>query len=100
LNLVRNAEDAMPEGGELVIQTARVNGDIEVRLTDTGCGISPEHLPYLFDPFFTTKAQQGGMGLGLSVSYGIIKNAQGHIEVESEAGKGSMFRVFLPVCEA
>jgi len=100
LNLVRNAEDAMPEGGQLVIQTARTNGDIEVRLTDTGCGIPPEHLPYLFDPFFTTKAHQGGMGLGLSVLYGIIKNAQGHIEVESEAGKGSTFRVFLPVCEA
>jgi two-component system NtrC family sensor kinase len=100
LNLVRNAEDAMPEGGQLAIQTARINGDIEVRLTDTGCGIPPEHLPYLFDPFFTTKAQQGGMGLGLSVLYGIVKNAQGHIEVESEAGKGSTFRVFLPVCEA
>jgi signal transduction histidine kinase len=100
LNLVRNAEDAMPAGGQLVIETARINGDIEVRLTDTGCGIPREHLPYLFDPFFTTKAQQGGMGLGLSVLYGIIKNTQGHIEVESEAGRGSTFRVFLPVCEA
>jgi two-component system NtrC family sensor kinase len=100
LNLVRNAEDAMPEGGQLVIQTALANTEIEVRLTDTGCGIPPEHLPYLFDPFFTTKAQQGGMGLGLSVLYGTIKKAQGHVEVESEAGKGSTFRVFLPVGEA
>lgn len=100
LNLVRNAEDAMPEGGRLVMQTARVGRDVEVRMTDTGCGIPAEHLPYLFDPFFTTKTQQGGVGLGLSVIYGLIKNACGHIEVDSNVGKGTTFLVYLPACEA
>jgi signal transduction histidine kinase len=96
LNLVRNAEDAMPSGGLLTIQTGQVNEGIEISVTDTGCGIAAEHVPYLFDPFFTTKADQGGMGLGLSVLYGIITNANGRIEVESEVGKGSTFRVTLP----
>ncbi|HSF33814.1 MAG TPA: ATP-binding protein [Candidatus Tectomicrobia bacterium] len=96
LNLVRNAEDAMPSGGHLRIQTGPTDDGIEVSVTDTGCGIAPEHIPYLFDPFFTTKAAQGGMGLGLSVLYGIIKNAHGRIEVESEVGKGSALRVILP----
>jgi signal transduction histidine kinase len=100
LNLVRNAEDAMPSGGYLKIQTAPADGGMEVSVTDSGCGIAQEHIPYLFDPFFSTKADQGGMGLGLSVLYGIIKNAQGHVEVESEVGKGSTFRVILPACEA
>jgi signal transduction histidine kinase len=100
LNLVRNAEDAMPSGGHLRIQTAPADEGLEVIVTDSGCGIAQEHIPYLFDPFFSTKADQGGMGLGLSVLYGIIKNAHGHIEVESEVGKGSTFRVVLPACEA
>jgi signal transduction histidine kinase len=99
-NLVRNAEDAMPSGGHLRIQTAPTDAGIEVSITDSGCGIAPEHIPYLFDPFFTTKADQGGMGLGLSVLYGIIKNAHGRIEVESEVGKGSTFRVILSACRA
>lgn len=100
LNLVRNAEDAMPKGGHLTIQTRRSPDGVEVSVSDTGYGIPQEHLPYLFDPFFTTKAQQGGMGLGLSVLYGILKSAQGHIDVESEIGKGSTFRVFLPAWAA
>jgi signal transduction histidine kinase len=99
-NLVRNAEDAMPSGGHLRIQTAPADAGVEVSITDSGYGIAPEHIPYLFDPFFTTKADQGGMGLGLSVLYGIIKNAHGHIEVESEVGKGSTFRVILAACKA
>jgi signal transduction histidine kinase len=99
-NLVRNAEDAMPTGGQLSIQTAAADAGVEVRITDSGCGIAPEHIPYLFDPFFTTKAKQGGIGLGLSVLYGIIKNSQGSIEVESEVGKGSTFRVILATCKA
>jgi signal transduction histidine kinase len=90
----------MPSGGRLSIQTTPADAGIEVKITDSGCGIAPEHIPYLFDPFFTTKADQGGMGLGLSVLYGIIKNAQGHIEVESEVGKGSTFRVILAACKA
>jgi signal transduction histidine kinase len=100
LNLVRNAEDAMPSGGLLTIQTSQVGDGTEIRVTDTGCVIATEHLSYLFDPFFTTKAEQGGMGLGLSVIYGIIKNADGHIEVESEVDKGSTFRVILPAHKA
>jgi signal transduction histidine kinase len=99
-NLVRNAEDAMPSGGHLKIQTAPAEAGVEVSITDSGCGITPEHIPYLFDPFFTTKADQGGMGLGLSVLYGIIKNAHGRIEVESEVGKGSTFLVILAACKA
>jgi len=99
-NLVRNAEDAMPSGGHLRIQTAPADAGVEVSITDSGCGIAPEHIPYLFDPFFTTKADQGGMGLGLSVLYGIIKNAHGRIEVESEVGKGSTFQVILSACKA
>ena len=88
----------MPSGGRLMIQTALADAGMEVSVSDSGCGIAPEHIPYLFDPFFTTKADQGGMGLGLSVIYGIIKNAHGHIEVESEIGKGSTFRVILAAC--
>ncbi len=99
-NLVRNAEDAMLGGGHLRIQTSPADAGMEVSISDSGCGIAPEHIPYLFDPFFTTKADQGGMGLGLSVIYGIIKNAHGHIEVESKVGKGSTFRVILAACKA
>jgi two-component system, NtrC family, sensor kinase len=99
-NLVRNAEDAMPSGGHLRIQTTPADAGVEVSIADSGCGIAAEHIPYLFDPFFTTKADQGGMGLGLSVLYGILKNAHGRIEVESEVGKGSTFRVIFPTCKA
>jgi signal transduction histidine kinase len=98
LNIVRNGEDAMPAGGELAIRTARRGHLVECSITDTGCGISPEHRGRLFDPFFTTKGKERGMGLGLSVSYGIIQGANGHIDAESEVGKGSIFRVSLPVC--
>ncbi|MDQ3828026.1 MAG: ATP-binding protein [Candidatus Tectomicrobia bacterium] len=96
LNIVRNAEDAMPRGGELVIRTARAGGFVELGIADTGCGISEEYRERIFDPFFTTKQQGRGMGLGLAVSYGIIKAVNGHIEVASEVGKGSSFRVRLP----
>jgi signal transduction histidine kinase len=99
-NLVRNAEDAMPNGGQLRLQTVSTEASAEVTISDSGCGIAAEHIPYLFDPFFTTKADQGGMGLGLSVLYGIITNANGRIEVESEVGMGSTFRVILPACNA
>jgi signal transduction histidine kinase len=96
LNMVRNAEDAMPQGGELVIRTAREGYFIELSIADTGCGVSEEYRERIFDPFFTTKRQGRGMGLGLAVSYGIIQAANGHIEVASEVGKGSSFRVRLP----
>jgi two-component system, NtrC family, sensor kinase len=99
LNLVRNAADAMPQGGELVIRTAHQGQFVELSIADTGCGIPAEHREHIFDPFFTTKRRGRGMGLGLSVSYGIITAARGRIEVESEVGKGSTFRVSLPAVQ-
>jgi signal transduction histidine kinase len=99
LNLVRNAEDAMPQGGELVICTAQQGQCIELGIADTGCGIPAEQREHIFDPFFTTKRRGKGMGLGLSVLYGIITAANGRIEVESEVGKGSTFRVRLPAVQ-
>ncbi|HEX9871458.1 MAG TPA: PAS domain S-box protein [Candidatus Tectomicrobia bacterium] len=96
LNLVCNAADAMPHGGELMIRTACEGPSVEVSISDNGCGIPEEHLNHLFDPFFTTKEREKGLGLGLSVSYEIIQAANGRIEVDSEVGKGSTFRVSLP----
>ncbi len=100
LNIVRNAEDAMPGGGSLSIHTTRQDRSVEIRIADTGCGIAEEHLRHVFDPFFTTKAKEQGMGIGLWVSYGVIQTANGTIAVDSELGKGSTFRVTLPGCEA
>jgi signal transduction histidine kinase len=99
LNMVRNAEDAMPSGGELTIRTTQQRGSVVLSLTDTGYGIPAEHRDHIFDPFFTTKRRGRGVGLGLSVSYGIITAARGYIEVESEVGKGSTFRVTLPAMQ-
>jgi signal transduction histidine kinase len=96
-NIIRNAEQAMSAGGALVIQTIRQGDRIQVRITDTGGGIPPEHLGQVFAPFFTTKGHGGGKGLGLAISYGLVVSANGHIDVESEVGKGSTFRVSLPV---
>jgi two-component system NtrC family sensor kinase len=99
LNMVRNAEDAMPQGGELRICTAWQGPVVELSVADTGSGIAAEHREHIFDPFFTTKGRGKGVGLGLSVSYGIIAAANGRIEVESEVGKGSTFRVSLPAAQ-
>jgi C4-dicarboxylate-specific signal transduction histidine kinase len=99
LNMVRNAEDAMPQGGELVIRTAQQGRFVELSIADTGCGIPAEHREHIFDPFFTTKRRGRGVGLGLSVSYGIITAANGRVEVESEVGKGTMFLVSLPALQ-
>ncbi len=96
LNMVRNAEDVMPQGGDLVIRTTRKGQAVEVSITATGGGIRHEYLERLFEPFFTTKEKGRGLGLGLSISYGIIKSANGHIDVEREVGRGSTFRVSLP----
>ena len=100
LNMVRNAEDAMPGGGCLSIQTTRQGNKVEAIIGDTGCGIPEAQRRHVFDPFFSTKAKDQGMGLGLWVSYGIIQSANGSIVVESEVGKGSTFRVSLPAFEA
>lgn len=97
LNLFMNARDAMPGGGMLEVRTAAQNGSVEIEVTDTGTGIPPEHLHRIFDPFFTTKASGRGTGLGLSVSYGIIKEHAGKIDVRSTPGKGTSFRLEFPV---
>jgi len=96
LNLFMNARDAMPSGGMLEVRSAAHNGSVEVEVTDTGAGISREDLARIFDPFFTTKATARGTGLGLSVSYGIIKEHAGKIEVRSTPGKGTSFRLEFP----
>jgi two-component system, NtrC family, sensor kinase len=96
LNLFLNARDAMPSGGMLEVRTAAHNGSVEVEVADTGAGIPREHIHRIFDPFFTTKASGRGTGLGLSVSYGIIKEHAGKIDVRSTPGKGTSFHVEFP----
>jgi PAS domain S-box-containing protein len=96
LNLFLNARDAMPSGGMLEVRTACYDGNVEVEITDTGVGIPREMQGRIFDPFFTTKLSGGGTGLGLSVSYGIIKEHAGKIEVRSTPGKGTSFRLAFP----
>jgi two-component system NtrC family sensor kinase len=96
LNLFLNARDAMPAGGMLEVRTTAHNGSVEVEVADTGAGIPREHINRIFDPFFTTKANGRGTGLGLSVSYGIIKEHAGKIDVRSTPGKGTSFHVEFP----
>jgi len=112
MNLVINARDAMPEGGELCITLSRgvvtdkvrcvicgqfIEGEwVCIRVTDTGTGISPDVLPYIFDPFFTTKEIGKGTGLGLAQVYGIVAQHEGHIEVATQVGKGTTFAIYLP----
>jgi len=106
LNIIINALDATDPGGSITITSGigvstskpGQNG-IEILCTDTGCGISPENLNKLFDPFFTTKDVGQGTGLGLSVSYGIVERHGGTIWVQSKVGKGSTFKVWLPIEE-
>jgi len=97
LNLFMNARDAMPSGGMLEVRTGAHNGSVEIEVSDTGAGIPPEHIHRIFDPFFTTKATGRGTGLGLSVSYGIIKEHAGKVDVRSTPGKGTSFRLEFPV---
>ncbi len=96
LNLFLNARDAMPTGGMLEVRTAAHNGSVEIEIVDTGNGIPREHIHKIFDPFFTTKATGHGTGLGLSVSYGIIKEHAGRIDVRSTPGRGTSFHVEFP----
>src|ERR1700678_4020971 len=97
LNLFMNARDAMPSGGMLEVRTGAHNGSVAVEVTDTGSGIPAENLHRIFDPFFTTKATGRGTGLGLSVSYGIIKEHAGKVDVRSTPGKGTSFRLEFPL---
>ena len=100
LNLMYNASDAMLDSGTLTVTASRKAGTerfLDVMVSDTGCGITEEDKEKIFDPFFTIKAEGKGVGLGLSVVYGIITRHNGTIEVESEPGKGSTFKVRLPL---
>ncbi|HEX4342571.1 MAG TPA: response regulator [Verrucomicrobiae bacterium] len=111
LNLIVNARDAMPEGGEIIVSTERINttayylkshseasmGEfICLKVTDTGTGIAPGHLPHIFEPFFSTKEIGKGTGLGLATVYGIVKQHRGWIDVESQLEKGTTFKIFFP----
>lgn len=96
LNLFLNARDAMPTGGILEVRTAAHNGSVEIEVADTGNGIPRDHIHKIFDPFFTTKPGGRGTGLGLSVSYGIIKEHAGKIDVRSTPGRGTSFHVEFP----
>jgi signal transduction histidine kinase len=97
LNLLTNARSAMPDGGSILIETALIEDGRSIRLTvrDTGVGIPPEVLPKIFDPFFTTRSD--GTGLGLAISHGIMADHRGTIEVSSDVGKGTVFRLTFPV---
>jgi len=97
LNLILNAMQAMPNGGNLTIRATSVDGFIRVAISDTGIGIPADNLEKIFEPFFTTKEAGDGTGLGLSVSYSIIEKHGGRIEVESRVNEGTTFAVFLPM---
>ena len=114
MNLAVNACDAMPSGGELIIRTADETIGVEyveknpqatagnhvcLTVTDTGCGIPAENILRVFEPFFTTKEVGRGTGLGLATVYGIVKQHHGWITIDSEVGKGTTFRIFLPMAD-
>ncbi|MFA6314053.1 MAG: ATP-binding protein, partial [Sterolibacterium sp.] len=99
MNLLMNAAQAIAEHGTISLRTGRQGNEVWVEIADTGCGIAPENLKRVFDPFYTTKAVGKGTGLGLSLSYGIVQRHHGRIEARSELGKGSAFRVVLPVAQ-
>ena len=98
VNMVFNAVDAMPEGGTLSLRSRTVGESVIVEVVDTGVGMYPEVRSKIFDPFFTTKGK-AGLGLGLAVSFGIIRRHGGNIDVESQYGKGTEFRITLPLAK-
>ena len=100
MNLLVNAAHAIDQRGTITLRTGQEGEQVWVEVEDTGKGIAPEHLKRIFEPFFTTKPVGKGTGLGLSLSYGIVQKHGGRIEVDSVAGKGTRFRVWLPVRQA
>ncbi len=100
INILNNAIQAMPHGGQVTVATGtRPEREVYVQVSDTGAGIAEEDLRKIFDPFFTTKQPGGGTGLGLSVSYRIVRDHGGRIEVTSSPGQGATFQVILPLGE-
>ena len=97
LNMFLNSIQAMPDGGTLNVKSYIHEKTVCIAISDTGVGISPENIEKIFDPFFTTKKVGEGTGLGLSVSYGIIKQHRGEVFVESELGKGTIFVIKFPI---
>jgi signal transduction histidine kinase len=99
MNLIMNAKHAMGKEGSLTISTEyrKNKGNVVIKIADSGHGIDKKDMARIFDPFFTTKPTGEGTGLGLSVSYGIVKNHGGDILVESEVGNGSTFTIILPL---
>lgn len=95
VNMIYNAVDAMPSGGEVRVSTQETRDRVIIQITDTGTGMGPEVKQRLFDPFFTTKGK-AGTGMGLAVSFGIIRRHEGSIEVDSEVGRGTTFKISLP----
>ncbi|MGH9804241.1 MAG: ATP-binding protein, partial [Candidatus Acidiferrales bacterium] len=100
LNLIFNARDAMPQGGRLQLRTARQNSRVQVEVADSGVGIPAENLGKIYDPFFTTKATGRGTGLGLAVTYGIVQEHNGSIQVSSRVGEGTTFVLEFPALAA
>jgi CheY-like chemotaxis protein len=100
VNLAINAQDSMPDGGTLSIEVGRVENsgaaEVTLEVRDTGTGMTAEVLAHLYEPFFTTKMRGKGTGLGLSIVYGIIKQANGTIGVDTQLGRGTTFRIALP----
>jgi len=112
MNIALNSRDAMPEGGKLIIRAETISGSrldtsllpgmdpgewLRLQIQDTGSGIAPQDLSRIFEPFFTTKSSQGGSGLGLAQVYGIVKQHQGYIDLESTPGIGTLVTIYLPI---
>ena len=96
MNLMVNAAHAIPEQGTITLRTGFDQSTVWVEVEDTGAGIKPEHLKRIFEPFFTTKPIGKGTGLGLSLAYSIVQRHHGKLDVHSELGEGTVFRVSLP----
>ena len=97
LNAIQAIEATSRASGRIEIRTRVAGGTVIADVTDDGCGIPPEDLPRIFDPFFTTRPVGAGTGLGLSICHGIVADHGGRIEVESTPGRGTRFRITLPV---